>query len=152
MTENPYLCFILHWQWSLLIFDLWSRNSAWLPWCVHLSHFHNLTSKSHCSFWLSDLLRCNHCYRTFRTDVAIRHVETCSRKTLLNHGEAPNALGRAVATGISTNQLRSRQVSMNFFRSKLCLVHIWQLVISIEIDVQTDFISRSHSWAWQLSL
>ncbi|KAA0199667.1 hypothetical protein FBUS_09701, partial [Fasciolopsis buskii] len=71
-----------------------------------------------------DLLRCNHCYRTFRTDVAIRHVETCSRKTLLNHGEAPNALGRAVATGISTNQLRSRQVSMNFFRSKLCLVHI----------------------------
>ncbi|VDP80687.1 unnamed protein product [Echinostoma caproni] len=59
-----------------------------------------------------NLLRCSHCYRTFRPDVALRHVDTCSRKTMLNGGEAPNALGSVVATGISTNQLRSRQTDL----------------------------------------
>ncbi|TPP65452.1 hypothetical protein FGIG_03845 [Fasciola gigantica] len=63
-----------------------------------------------------DLLRCTHCYRTFRTDVAVRHVDTCSRKTLLNDGDAPNSLGRSVATGVSTNQLRSRQFTEQLVR------------------------------------
>ncbi|TGZ68642.1 hypothetical protein CRM22_004150 [Opisthorchis felineus] len=55
------------------------------------------------------LLRCAHCYRAFRSEVAKSHVVHCYNKAVQGDGHVPNALGRIVATGCSPGLIRSRQ-------------------------------------------
>ncbi|KER31603.1 hypothetical protein T265_02239 [Opisthorchis viverrini] len=56
------------------------------------------------------LLRCAHCYRAFRSEVAKTHVVHCYNKAVQGDGHVPNALGRIVAAGCSPGLIRSRQL------------------------------------------
>ncbi|KAK4468265.1 hypothetical protein MN116_008419 [Schistosoma mekongi] len=56
-----------------------------------------------------DMMRCLVCYRTFKTDVATKHVEICTRKSQMNKNNGTNSLGSTVATGYSPATFRARQ-------------------------------------------
>ncbi|CAH8571759.1 unnamed protein product [Heterobilharzia americana] len=55
-----------------------------------------------------DMMRCLTCYRTFKQDVATKHVEVCRRKSQINE-DGTNSLGSTVATGYSPVLFRAKQ-------------------------------------------
>uniref|UniRef100_A0AA85J266 Uncharacterized protein n=1 Tax=Trichobilharzia regenti TaxID=157069 RepID=A0AA85J266_TRIRE len=60
-----------------------------------------------------DMMRCLICYRTFKFDTAIKHVEICLRKSQTNKDNGMNSLGSTVATGYSPVTIRAKQYIEN---------------------------------------
>ncbi|KAH8858238.1 hypothetical protein KSF78_0008845 [Schistosoma japonicum] len=65
-----------------------------------------------------DMMRCLVCYRTFKTDVATKHVEICTRKSQMNKSNGTKSLGSTVSTGYSPATFRAKQYAEDLHKRR----------------------------------